>query len=274
MSFKSNDCLIIIPAFNAEHMIKNVLDNLQGYNALVVDDGSRDKTETIVKRFNQINYIKLSENHGVGYALKKGFEYAAKHNFKYAITIDSDGQHDSTLIARFLPLLGEKIIVLGNRFSDLTKIPHQKLCSNFFAKLLFKKNTKFDLLDVSCGFRGYEISKVLFECEMTGYGYLYESLKKLLVKGYNVKYVDIPVIYPFDELLCTKVEEIQGFLESFKKNHIEGQEVSKLLKKISNRENLFVEIEGIKFSLIYIKSNNSYICQSDFNRIFQLNSSG
>ena len=266
MTIKRSECLIIIPAYNSEKTIDGVLERIPNYNILVVDDGSTDKTNSIIRSKN-IPHVTLKKNHGVGYALRCGFKYAENNGFKYAVTIDSDGQHDPLLIDRFLEKINQGVVVIGNRFTDLRKIPHQKLCSNYFGQLFFKKFTGFNVHDISCGFRGYEISSILQETKEDGYGFIFESLLKLLYAGYEVEYVDIPVIYQYDELLITRSVEIQGFLEGLVQNQIVNTEIVDFLRKLKNRENLSIEIEGHRFFCFYLKSYDSYIVQADFDRI-------
>lgn len=66
---------LIIPAFNEEKTIGDVisvaLDNPFLDEIIVVNDGSTDKTPTIVKKFN-VNLINLKENKGKSYALFVG----------------------------------------------------------------------------------------------------------------------------------------------------------------------------------------------------------
>lgn len=90
------DVLIIIPAYNEESQVKTIIENLMisGFkNIVVIDDGSKDQTcEEVLK--TKAMLLKHPINIGLGGALSTGLEYARQHGFQYAITIDSDGQHD------------------------------------------------------------------------------------------------------------------------------------------------------------------------------------
>lgn len=74
---------IIVPAYNAERFIAGTLDSLvkqifQDIEIIVVNDGSTDNTEKIIKHFffdRRIKYIK-KENGGTGSALNAGHEIA------------------------------------------------------------------------------------------------------------------------------------------------------------------------------------------------------
>ena len=84
---------IIIPVYNGEDTIEkclsNVIEEVKEYTheIIVVDDNSKDKTVSIVNKFNNINLIKLKKNMGVGHARNVGMDHS-----KYDILcyIDSD----------------------------------------------------------------------------------------------------------------------------------------------------------------------------------------
>jgi glycosyltransferase involved in cell wall biosynthesis len=70
---------ILIPAYNEEDNIGNTLESLRAlredFNIVVIDDGSRDNTEAIAKKW-ATKVIKLEVNGGKGRALNEGLKYA------------------------------------------------------------------------------------------------------------------------------------------------------------------------------------------------------
>ena len=112
--------LVIIPAYNEAKCILNTVNSLKEYMSvvdyIVINDGSTDETEQILKQDN-INHITLIENLGIGGAVQTGYKYAFYHDYDYAIQYDGDGQHD----AKYIPDLIEGCyegndIVVGSRF--------------------------------------------------------------------------------------------------------------------------------------------------------------
>lgn len=72
----------IVPCFNEEKTIAKVVDcllkNQQIDEVICINDGSTDKTLTILKSFKtQIKLIDLKKNQGKGYALTKGIKQAS-----------------------------------------------------------------------------------------------------------------------------------------------------------------------------------------------------
>ncbi len=115
--------LIIIPAYNEQENIERVVDNLINnfpqYDYLVVNDCSKDSTESILKA-RGYNYISLPANLGIGGAVQSGYIYAAQNGYDIAIQIDGDGQHDPAYIEKLIePIVkGEADMTIGSRFIE------------------------------------------------------------------------------------------------------------------------------------------------------------
>lgn len=91
---KEIDLSIVMPAYNVEKYIKKCIESVvnqntkYNYELIIVNDGSTDDTEDIIKKFdsNKIKYIK-QENQGLSGARNTGIENAVG---KYITFIDSD----------------------------------------------------------------------------------------------------------------------------------------------------------------------------------------
>jgi glycosyltransferase involved in cell wall biosynthesis len=113
--------LIIIPAYNEEESLPDVLQDLQSYvpdaDILVVDDGSRDRTAALARQAG-VKVACLPYNLGIGGAMQTGFQYAQNNDYEIAIQFDGDGQHMASEIGELLDPLrkGRADIVVGSRF--------------------------------------------------------------------------------------------------------------------------------------------------------------
>ena len=94
-----SDISIIVPAYNAEKYIGKCLDSLikqtkKELEFIIVNDGSTDKTEEIVKSYKdkRIKYFK-NKNQGIGKTRNFGIE---KSNSKYIMFLDSDDYLEKT----------------------------------------------------------------------------------------------------------------------------------------------------------------------------------
>ena len=155
--------LIIIPAYNEEENIRQVVESVNKYEPhakiLVIDDGSSDSTASIVKNTKKADIIVLPHNLGIGGAVQTGFKYAHKNDYDLVVRVDGDSQHRTDHIQKILqPILHQETdIVIGSRFVGVpTRYPHfirrigQKIISSLISLLTREKIT-----DASSGFRCY-----------------------------------------------------------------------------------------------------------------------
>jgi glycosyltransferase involved in cell wall biosynthesis len=111
----------IVPAFNEEHNIGRVLDELRaldpGLKVVVVSDGSTDRTAEVAAA-RGARVIRLPFNLGIGGAVQTGFRYAWEEGYDLAVRLDGDGQHDpAELRALVAPVVaGEADLAVGSRF--------------------------------------------------------------------------------------------------------------------------------------------------------------
>jgi glycosyltransferase involved in cell wall biosynthesis len=108
-----SDVLVLIPAFNEESCVGQVVKDVvqHGYAALVIDDGSVDRTAEKAEA-EGATVLRLPVNLGVGGALRCGFRYAVSHGYSTVVQCDADGQHDPAEIA----VLHDAELVIGSRF--------------------------------------------------------------------------------------------------------------------------------------------------------------
>jgi dolichol-phosphate mannosyltransferase len=189
---------IIIPCYNSSSTILELLRRIRKVsNAFIIaiDDGSKDSTFSILKNFNDKNFlaIKLSRNHGVGYATRVGIEIAKKLRAKKILTIDADLQHPPEKIPEFFKALDDYELVLAYRRFGINKGLIREIGNillNLQLNLLFLKNFK----DSQCGMRAFRLSAIEgIEFKENGYEFISEFIIKLRNKKY--KEIEIPAIF-------------------------------------------------------------------------------
>lgn len=156
---KDNEVLVLIPAFNEEESIGNVISDVlrSGYQLLVISDGSSDNTVDVARSFG-VPVLQFSSNLGVGAALRAGFRYANAEGFKYVVQVDADGQHDASQIINLVSAAkqGNFHLVIGSRFrsseTSMEVRPIRRLAMWILASLASRAaDTK--ITDASSGFR-------------------------------------------------------------------------------------------------------------------------
>ena len=112
---------IVVPAYNEGRRLATVLDDLSrtGYQVVVVDDGSSDRTADVAKSYGCF-VLRHTFNRGQGAALQTGISFALREGADAIVTFDADGQHQtSDLPALLEPVLsGRTDVTLGNRFAS------------------------------------------------------------------------------------------------------------------------------------------------------------
>ena len=194
--------LMIIPAYNEEKSILDVVKEMKKVKCddvlidyIIINDGSRDKTREICIQ-NDLNFIDLPCNLGIGGAVQTGYKYAFYKEYDIAIQFDGDNQHDGA----FIPYLIQEInkgndMVIGSRFvSDLSEFKSSAL-RRFGINILsgiIKVCTGVKVYDVTSGYRA--CNKKLIEYFAYKYPVDYpepDTLVQVLKKG--MKVLEIPV---------------------------------------------------------------------------------
>jgi len=166
--------LIIIPAFNEEHIITNVITNLHKKNSkwklLVINDGSTDKTKEFAESTGLAKVINLPFQVGIGSCVQTGFIYATNNNFDYAIQFDGDGQHRVCEIEKLLANVesGKADVVNGSRFCNKNKKYKPTFLRSIGIKIFEILNSiliKQKITDNTSGFRAYNKKAIYFLSE-------------------------------------------------------------------------------------------------------------
>lgn len=193
---------VVIPTYNNAGTLGGVVAGVARYadNIIVVNDGSSDNTAELLANLpEQPVTVDYSKNRGKGYALKRGFMKAKEMGFRYAVTIDSDGQHypdDLPLFAETATLHPDTLVT-GCRGLDHDNMPGKSKFANRFANFWFWAQTGVRLSDTQTGYRLYPLNR------LHGLRLLssrYEAELELLVfavwHGVDVLEIPVKVYYP------------------------------------------------------------------------------
>jgi glycosyltransferase involved in cell wall biosynthesis len=194
-------CCVIIPTFNNAGSLHKVISEVKCFasSIIVINDGSTDGTQEILNGTEKINSFSFPVNRGKGMALRKGFEIASEMGFRYAITIDSDGQHDAADIAAFASLAEKEpgSFIMGARNMNSPAIPGGSRFGHKFSIFWFWIETGQRIEDVQSGFRLYPLEMVeRIKHFYTGkYEFEVEILVRLAWRGTKLLSVPVSVYY-------------------------------------------------------------------------------
>lgn len=186
---------IIIPAYNEATVIASVISEVRksGYeNILVVDDGSCDATTKNAKEAGAVTLTHML-NRGKGAAVKTGIEAAKILGADIVVTIDGDGQHNPTDIAKMIEKLRESYdVVMGSRLKDSAGMPKYKVAHNMIGNAIVYLFYGLWVTDSQSGFRAY--SKKAFSAINTKTDrYEYDSEVIYEIRKNNLKFIEIPI---------------------------------------------------------------------------------
>ena len=191
---------VIIPTYNNAATLANVIEDVALYSnhIIVVNDGSTDDTVDIVKQFPDVQLINYTPNIGKGWALRKAFRYAIDKGYKYAISIDSDGQHFAKDLPAFINKLEEEpnAVIIGARNMGQASVPGSSSFGNKFSNFWFKVETGITSPDTQSGYRLYPLEPLKKMRFITRkYEFEIEVLVRLAWMGVKVISVPVTVYY-------------------------------------------------------------------------------
>ena len=138
---------VVIPALNESATIAIVVNAAGRYGLpIVVDDGSTDNTAAQATRAGAI-VVSHKNNLGYDAALNSGFKKAAEMGSEIIITVDADGQHDPSLIQKFIDSIDAGADVVAGIRSR-----RQRFTEHLFAWYTI---FNFGIKDPLCGMKAY-----------------------------------------------------------------------------------------------------------------------
>ena len=200
-----SDPLVCIPAFDAAETIGGVVGGVraQGFEVLVVDDGSSDGTAAEAERAGA-KTLRHLRNRGKGAALRSGFQYATERDHPAVITLDADGQHLPSDIPKFLAAWRDSAadLIIGSRRHLFGGMVRRRRLANLFSArtISFAAGVRVD--DPQSGFRLYG-GQVLAQVRFKGDRFDAESEIIVLAGRLGLKLLEIPIGLGFVDGLST-----------------------------------------------------------------------
>jgi uncharacterized protein (DUF2062 family) len=145
-----------------------------------------------------LNILSYLPNRGKGIALRTGIKSALEKGYRYAITIDSDGQHFADDIPVFIDKIEDEpdSLLIGARNLNQENMPKKNTFGNKFSNFWFMLFTGINLPDTQSGYRLYPIQKMKRMRYFTSkYEFEIEVSVKAAWSGIEVLPVSIQVFY-------------------------------------------------------------------------------
>lgn len=199
---------VVIPAYNEGDCMRESLGKiiayLKGlkisYEIIVVDDGSRDNTPSIIQDFSRhdenIVLLKNDQNQGKGFSIRKGMLRARG---KYILFTDVDLSVPMEELSKFIFYLDEgyDVVIGSRRINGSQVIVSQPFYRRFMGTIFYQIVYLFllnSVRDTNCGFKCYRngAAKEIFNRQtLSGWGFDTELLYISQKLNYRVK--EVPV---------------------------------------------------------------------------------
>ncbi|MCQ2087628.1 MAG: bifunctional glycosyltransferase family 2/GtrA family protein [Bacilli bacterium] len=191
--------IALIPSYQPDdNLIRVVLEFMQSFHIVVVDDGSGDDYKDIFSMIPKVCTLITHEvNKGKGMAIKTGLKYIQEQykDKEYVIvTLDDDGKYsyeDSLKVAQ----KAEKnpdVLVLGSR--NLKEANMKKSAfGNFLARTLMKISTGNNIYDTQTGLRAFTNKNIENLLEIEGKRYEYETSMILYLSREKIPIIEVPI---------------------------------------------------------------------------------
>ena len=205
---------IVIPAFNEGARIGNALRQVlhcvheRGWHAeiLVVNDGSTDRTASIVEEFAQVHpevrLLNNDRNRGKGFSVRHGVLHAVGEIVMFTDADLSAPMEEAELL--FAALRQGADIAIGSRWLERNRQTlKQPLYRQFFGRC-FNAITRLVMglpfADTQCGFKAFRrpVAQTIFQLQrIERWGFDPELLFIALKRGYKIQ--EVPVTWGHDE---------------------------------------------------------------------------
>ena len=184
-------------------MIDRLMAMPQGFDLLIVDDGSPDGTANLVREAqarygDRVAMIERSGKLGLGTAYIAGFKYALERGYDRIFEMDCDFSHNPDDLPRLDAMLESKSVAIGSRYSrgvNVVNWPMGRLLMSYFASKYVRIITCMPVADATAGFVGYRrevLEAIDFDrVAMNGYGFQIEMKYTAWRLGFSIGEVSI-----------------------------------------------------------------------------------
>ena len=207
-------------------MLRTVFSLSEGFEVLVVDDGSPDGTSAIVKGMQQefegsLHILERSGKQGLGTAYIHGFEWALERGYDYIFEMDADFSHDPNDLERLLSACTDQggDMSIGSRYCKGGKVenwPFTRWMMSYFASFYVRTVLWMNIKDTTAGFKCYsrKVLEAIDLNEIRFVGYAFQIEMKYSAYKLGFKIVEVPITFKDRELGQSKMS-MSIFKEAF-----------------------------------------------------------
>jgi dolichol-phosphate mannosyltransferase len=204
------DSVVIIPTYNEkeniERMIRKVLSIPHDFHLLIIDDGSPDGTNVIVKSLQNEYPERLfieerTGKQGLGTAYIHGFKWAVERQYDYIFEMDADFSHNPDDLLRLREACtGGADAAIGSRYINGVNVvnwPMSRVLMSYFASVYVRFITGINVQDSTAGFMCYKrrVLETVSLDKIKFVGYAFQIEMKYTAIKHGFKLVEVPIIF-------------------------------------------------------------------------------
>jgi len=206
-------------------MIRKVMSLPHDFHLLIIDDGSPDGTQIIVKNLMNVYPERLfieerAGKQGLGTAYIHGFKWALAHQYDYIFEMDADFSHNpDDLLKLRQAIVNGADAAIGSRYINGVNVvnwPMSRVLMSYFASVYVRFITGIKVQDSTAGFMCYKRKVLetisLDKIKFVGYAFQIEMKYTAIKHGFNL--VEVPIIFT-DRTAGTSKMSTSIFREAF-----------------------------------------------------------
>lgn len=206
-------------------MIRKVFTLPHDFHVLVIDDGSPDGTQNIVKQL-QLEYpekLFIEERagkQGLGTAYIHGFKWAIARQYDYIFEMDADFSHNPDDLLKLYEACAKGAdAAIGSRYINGVNVvnwPMSRVLMSYFASVYVRFITGIEIQDATAGFMCYKrrVLETINLDKIKFVGYAFQIEMKYTTIKHGFKLVEVPIIFT-DRTLGTSKMSTSIFREAF-----------------------------------------------------------
>lgn len=203
--------LVIIPTYKEKENIARILECIfsipEGFDVLVIDDGSPDGTAEIVQsllpRYPTRLFLEQRPGKmGLGTAYIHGFKWALQRGYQYIFEMDADFSHDPADLVRLYRACKDEgaDVAVGSRYVKGGKTenwPWDRSILSYGASLYVRLITFLPVKDSTAGFVCYKrgVLESIRLDEIQFWGYAFQIEMKFTAWKLGFKVVEVPITF-------------------------------------------------------------------------------
>ena len=206
------DGLVIIPTYKEEDNAAAIIDAVmrlpQGFDVLVIDDNSPDRTAAIVREKmaeypGRVHLLEREGKLGLGTAYIMGFKWALeRRQYEYVFEMDADFSHNPADLQSLYSACreGDADVALGSRYVtgvNVVNWPMGRVLMSYYASAYVRLVTGMPVRDTTAGFVCYTrrvlAALPLDNIRFKGYAFQIEMKFTSYKMGFRIK--EVPIVF-------------------------------------------------------------------------------